>query len=149
MRKYHQGSFIPKNPKKYIGDSTNIVFRSSWELKFMKWCDSDDYILEWASEEICIPYYDNTTKAIRKYYPDFYMIKKNHINEVIKYIIEIKPKKQTMPPKTPKRKTKNWLYESVTYAKNQCKWNAAELFCKKNGLEFLIITENELYNYSK
>jgi hypothetical protein len=144
MRKYYQGIFKPKNPKKYIGNVNNIVYRSFWELKFMRWCDSDSNILEYGSEEIIIPYFDTTTEKVRRYFPDFYMKIRTSENVVEKYIIEIKPKKQTAPPKQPKRKTKNWLYESVTYEKNVCKWAAAEKFCEKNGFKFKIITEKEL-----
>lgn len=144
MRKYYQGLFTPKNPQKYIGDVNNIVYRSFWELKFMRWCDLDENILEYGSEEIVIPYFDVTTEKVRRYFPDFYMKIKTSQNTIEKYIVEIKPKKQTTAPKQPKRKTKNWLYESVTYEKNRCKWAAAELFCQKHGLKFKIVTEIEL-----
>jgi len=144
MRNYYQGLFTPKNPQKYIGDVNNIVYRSFWELKFMRWCDQDENILEYGSEEIPIPYFDKTTEKIRKYFPDFYIKIKNSQNIIEKYIIEIKPKKQTIPPKEPKRKTKNWLYESVTYQKNKCKWEAAILFCEKHGFKFKIINEDHL-----
>jgi hypothetical protein len=142
--KYYQGFFHPKNPEKYIGNPSNIVYRSSWELKFMKWCDNNPSILNYGSEEIYIPYYDPVKRKVRKYYPDFFVKVKESTGNIKKYIIEIKPKKQTQPPKTPKRKTKSYINEVYTYATNEAKWKAAVEFCKDHLIEFKIITEDEL-----
>lgn len=143
--RYHQGKFNPRNPKKYKGDYTNIIYRSSWELEFMRYCDRSENILEWGSEEIYIPYYDPTTKKVRKYFPDF-IIKVQESNGAIKkYIIEIKPKSQTIPPtRTPKKRNKTLINEALTYEKNKAKWRAAEEFCTDRMMGFKIITENEL-----
>jgi hypothetical protein len=142
--KYHQGFFHPKNPQKYVGDVNNIVYRSSWELKFIQWCDRNDNILNYGSEEIRIKYYDPVKQKVRTYFPDFIIKVKEHSGEIKKYIIEIKPKKQTMPPKPGKRKTKSYLHEVYTYATNEAKWKAASEFCKDNMIGFKIITEEEL-----
>jgi hypothetical protein len=143
--KYRQGFFHPKNPKKYKGNSQNIVYRSSWELKFMKWCDSNENILEYGSEEFCIPYRSPVDGRVHRYFPDFIIKVKEQTGEIKTYVIEVKPKKQTVQPKVPKRKTKSWLYEMKTYAVNQAKWKAAEEWCKDRLVEFKIITEDNLF----
>jgi hypothetical protein len=145
MKKFYQGKYTPANKEKYKGDSNNIIYRSSWEFRFMRYCDSNPNIIEWGSEEFFINYFDPTTNKVRRYFPDFFVKLKNKSGEIKKYIIEVKPKKQTIEPtKTPKRKTKNWINEILTYEKNKSKWKAATEFCKDNLMEFKIITEDEL-----
>ena len=142
--KYHQGRFHPQNPQKYKGDVNNIIYRSSWELKFMQWCDRNENIMEYGSEEFWIPYVSPVDNRVHRYFPDF-IIKVKESNEEIKtYVIEVKPKRQTVPPKQKSRVTKSYLYEVQTYAVNQSKWNAADEWCKDHRLEFKVITENEL-----
>ena len=148
--KYNQGFFHPKNPKKYKGNPNNIIYRSSWELKFMKWCDLNKNILEYGSEEFFIPYFDPTTNRVRRYFPDFIIKVREQSGEIKKYVIEVKPKRQTMPPvQTSKKRTRTYINEVKTYAVNQAKWKAAQEWCKDRMLEFKIITENELYGFSK
>ena len=142
--KYNQGRFHPQNPEKYKGNPENIIYRSSWELKFMKWCDRNSQIIEWGSEEFFIPYYDPTTKKVRKYYPDAYLKIKDNDGAIKKYIIEIKPYRQTQPPEPGKKKRKTLITEAVTYEKNRAKWRAAEEWCKDRMLEFMLLTEREL-----
>ena len=140
----YKGRYRPSNPKKYKGDSSNIIYRSLWERKFMVYCDNQTKILEWGSEEIVLPYRSPIDNKVHRYYPDFY-IKVRESNGKIKiYIIEIKPKKQTVEPKMKKRKTKGYIYEVYEYAKNQAKWKAAEEFCKDRMWEFKVLTEDEL-----
>ena len=142
--KYHQGRFHPQNPQKYKGDANNIIYRSSWELRFMQWCDKNENIMEYGSEEFWIPYVSPVDNRVHRYFPDF-IIKLKESNEDIKtYVIEVKPKRQTVPPKQKSRVTKSYLYEVQTYAVNQSKWNAADEWCKDRRLEFKVITENEL-----
>ena len=142
--KYHQGRFHPQNPQKYKGDVNNIIYRSSWELKFMQWCDRNENIMEYGSEEFWIPYVSPVDNRVHRYFPDF-IIKVKESNEEIKtYVIEVKPKIQTVPPKQKSRVTKSYLYEVQTYAVNQSKWNAADEWCKDRRLEFKVITESEL-----
>jgi hypothetical protein len=136
--------YKPSYPEKYIGNPNNIICRSSWERKFCRWCDLNENILAWGSEEIRIKYYDPVRKRVRTYYPDFIMKVKESTGEIKKYIVEIKPQRQTMPPKQKSKVTRSYLNEVYTYATNQAKWKAAEEFCKDNMLEFKIITENEL-----
>lgn len=139
-----KGKYSPKNIHKYRGDYRNIVYRSSWELKFMKYCDDKDYVLEWGSEEIVVPYRSPLDNRIHRYFVDFYVKIKDSNNNVTKYLIEIKPKKQTMEPKIPKRKTKSYIYEVTEYVKNQAKWNAAKEFCSDRQWKFMVLTEDNL-----
>ena len=119
--KYHQGRFHPQNPQKYKGDVNNIIYRSSWELKFMQWCDRNENIVEYGSEEFWIPYVSPVDNRVHRYFPDF-IIKVKESNEEIKtYVIEVKPKRQTVPPKQKARVTKSYLYEVQTYAVKQSK----------------------------
>jgi hypothetical protein len=143
--KYHQGKFHPRNPEKYKGDVNNIVYRSSWELKFMRYCDRKEDILEWGSEEFFIPYFDPTTERVRRYFPDFYMKIKESSGNIVRYIVEVKPKKQTIKPqRTVKKRNKTYINEVLTYEKNKAKWKAAEQFCEDRLIKFMIITEDEL-----
>ena len=136
--------FKPLHPSKYKGDPNNIICRSSWERKFCQWCDKNHSIIYWASEEIKIPYVSPKDNRVHQYFPDF-VIKVQEKNNIIKtYVVEVKPKKQTLPPKPRKRVTKSYLYECTTYAVNQAKWKAAGEFCKDNRIEFKIVTEDEL-----
>ena len=140
----YKGKFRPSIPKKYKGDYTNIIYRSLWELKFMKYCDSNQNILEWGSEEFFIPYTSPIDGKRHRYYPDFYIKVKESTGQVKKYVIEIKPKKQCLEPKPQKKKTKGYIYEVCEYAKNQAKWKAASEYCKDRMVEFKVLTENEL-----
>ena len=136
--------YKPVNPKKYQGNPNNIICRSSWERKFWQWADKKENVISWASEEINIPYVSPKDNRIHKYYPDFLIKVKESSNRIKTYVVEVKPKKQTLPPKKRKRITKSYIYECQTYAVNQAKWRAASEFCKDNRIEFKIITEDEL-----
>lgn len=142
--KYHQGRFHPQNPQKYKGDPNNIIYRSSWELRFMRYCDRNNAILEWGSEEFFIPYFDPTTRKVRRYFPDFIVKIKENTGSIKKYLIEVKPKNQTVPPVKGNKKSKTIITEALTYEKNVAKWKAAQEWCLDRGLEFKIITEREL-----
>lgn len=140
----YKGKFRPINYKKYKGDPTNIIYRSLWELRFMKWCDTNDNILEWKSEEFWIPYRSPLDNRIHRYFPDFYVKVKESNGSVKQYVIEVKPLRQVKEPKVQKRKTQKYITEVKEYAKNQAKWEAAREFCKDRMMEFKIITEKEL-----
>jgi hypothetical protein len=140
----YKGKYQPSFPKKYKGDPTNIVYRSLWERTFMKYCDTNENILEWFSEEICVPYRSPIDNKIHRYFPDFYIKVKESNGSIKKYIIEIKPKKQTIEPQVQKRKTKGYIYEVYEYAKNQAKWEAAKEWCADRGYEFKVLTEDDL-----
>lgn len=127
-----------------MGDVNNIIYRSSWELRFLQWCDRNDNILEYGSEEFFIPYYDPTTKKVRRYFPDAYVKIKEASGNIKKYVIEIKPERQTRPPVAGKKKIKTLINEAITYEKNVAKWKAAKEWCEDRKIEFKIITEREL-----
>ncbi len=140
----YKGKYKPSFPEKYSGDPTNIIYRSLWERLFMKYCDTNENILSWSSEEKVIPYRSPIDGKVHRYFPDF-LIKVREPNGTIKkYMIEIKPKKQTIPPTKPQRQTKRYISEVYEYAKNQAKWEAAREWCADRGYEFKIITESEL-----
>ena len=140
----YKGKYYPSYPKKYKGDPTNIIYRSLWERKFMVYCDKNERILEWGSEEIVLPYISPIDNKVHRYFPDFYIKVQENTGRIKRYLIEVKPLKQTMKPKKPKRQTKNYLREVYEYAKNQAKWKAATEYCEDRMWEFKVMTENEL-----
>jgi hypothetical protein len=139
----YKGWFKPKNPQKYKGDAKNIIYRSNWELRVMKHLDENPAILWWASEELPIPYVSPIDNKVHRYFPDFIIRTTRKDGSEQTSILEVKPHKQTMMP-TQKRKTQRYLAEVATYAVNQSKWKAADLFCKEHGWQFKIITEKDL-----
>ena len=140
----YKGKYKPLRPYKYKGDPTKIIYRSLWERKFMQYCDDNMNILEWGSEEMYVWYKSPIDNRAHRYFPDFYIKVKENTGQIKRYIIEIKPKKQTIAPKVQKKKTKGYVYEVYEYARNQAKWKAAEEFCKDRRWEFKVLTENEL-----
>lgn len=140
---FKQGRYTPKNISKYIGDPSKVVYRSSWELRMHQFLDQNQSILKWCSECIAIKYLKPTDKKIHRYYPDYYVVYKNKKGEIVKQILEVKPASQTR--RTRKKNPKQRLYEEVTYAINVAKWASAQQFCKKHGITFRLITENELF----
>ena len=140
----YKGRYNPVNPKKYKGNPQNIIYRSLWERKFMVYCDTNDKVLEWGSEEIIIPYISPWDGKVHRYFPDFYIKVKQSSGNLKKFIIEVKPKKQTRPPKPVERKTKRWIKEVRTFGINEAKWKHATKWCKDNDMEFKILTEEEL-----
>lgn len=146
----YKGKFKPKNPVKYTGNPTNIIYRSSWELKLMVLLDNHPNVLRWGSEEIAIPYESPIDGRIHRYFPDFFVEQINKDGKKEKLLIEVKPMYQTQPPDqsnklTPKGMiSKKYLNEVMTYGVNQAKWKAASEMCKDRGWKFQIMTENEL-----
>ena len=140
----YKGRYNPVNPNKYKGNPQNIIYRSLWERKFMVYCDTNDKVLEWGSEEIIIPYISPWDGKKHRYFPDFYIKVKQSSGNIKKFIIEVKPKKQTRPPKPVVRKTKRWINEVRTFGINEAKWKHATKWCKDNDMEFKILTEEEL-----
>ena len=145
MAKY-QGYFKPKNPQKYKGDPTNIVYRSRWELLVMSRFDSDMNVIWWSSEETIIPYRSPIDNRIHRYFVDFTARVNRADGGTKTVLIEVKPFKQTQPPiiSESKRKSKKYINEVVIWGVNSAKWKAAREFCKTRGWEFKIVTENEL-----
>lgn len=144
MANYYQGRFKPKNPSKYMGDPTNIIYRSGWELKLMRFLDQHPNVLQWGSEELIIPYRSPIDGKIHRYFTDFVVkqINSDGIKETI--VIEVKPKSQTVPPEKKTKITKRYINEVKTWGVNQAKWAAAEEFCKDRGWKFQIMHEEHL-----
>ena len=140
----YRGKYYPSFPRKYKGDPTNIIYRSLWERKFMVYCDKNTKILEWGSEEIALPYISPHDSRVHRYFPDFYIKVQENTGKIKRYLIEVKPKKQTKPPAKPKRQTKGYIREAFEYARNQAKWKAAREYCADRMWEFKVITEKEL-----
>ena len=140
----YKGKYYPSFPRKYKGDPTNIIYRSLWERKFMVYCDKNAKILEWGSEEIALPYISPHDSRVHRYFPDFYIKVQENTGKIKRYLIEVKPKKQTKPPAKPKRQTKGYIREAFEYARNQAKWKAAREYCADRMWEFKVITEQEL-----
>jgi len=140
---YRQGRYIPKNPSKYIGDITKIRYMSSWEYEMHKFLDNNPNVIEWASEEIAIPYLKPTDNKIHKYYVDYYVKYIDKHGNIKTELIEVKPAKQTKLSRS--KKTATQLHENITFAINVAKWKAAQEFAQKKGWMFRIITENQLF----
>lgn len=143
-RHTHKGRYQVRNVGKYIGDATQVYYRSMWELKFMKWCDYNSAVLEWGSEEVVIPYLSPLDNRIHRYFVDFFIKIQQPNGAVKRYLIEIKPQKFTAPPKRPAKQTRRYIEEVKTYAVNQAKWQQAEKFCENNDWKFLVLTEHHL-----
>jgi hypothetical protein len=142
--RYLQGKYKVRNVEKYMGDPTNVIYRSSWELKFLNWCDNNPSVVSFSSEEIVIPYKSPVDGKYHRYFVDF-MIKIRTKDDITKtYLVEIKPKKQTMPPEQKQRITKQYITEVVTWGINQAKWKAAAEYCLDRGWEFKILSEKDL-----
>jgi hypothetical protein len=140
----YSGRFFPKNPKKYVGDVTNIWYRSLWERKTMDWFDLNENVLEWSSEELVIPYLSPIDNKYHRYFPDFVAKIRTKNNLTQRFVIEVKPEKQTKPPQKANRATKRIINEIATWGINEAKWKAAREFCEDRGWNFKIITEKEL-----
>ena len=136
----YSGRYPVGNPQKYDGDSTKVYYRSLWERQVFKWCESNPQVLRWSSEETVIPYKCKTDNRVHRYFVDV----KIKLETGETYLIEIKPKKETIAPKKPARQTKKYVNEVMTYVKNQSKWEAAEEYCMQRGWKFVVWTEDTL-----
>ncbi len=145
MAKY-QGYFKPRNPQKYKGDPTNIIYRSRWELIVMNRFDIDPNVIWWSSEETIIPYRSPVDNRIHRYYVDFTARLNKPDGGTRTVLIEVKPYKQTQQPviTESKKKSRKYINEVMTWGVNSAKWKAARAYCKDRGFEFMIMTEHEL-----
>jgi hypothetical protein len=142
----YKGKFKPRNPQKYKGDPTNIIYRSRWELLLMSKFDEHPDVIQWSSEEEKIPYRSPLDGKIHTYYPDFWVKKINASDrKTVEVLVEVKPYAQTMEPKPVQGKpTKRMLNEIATWAVNSAKWRSARVYCSNKKWDFEIITEKEL-----
>ena len=139
MSRWANGTYVLKNPAKYVGKGTPR-YRSGWEHAFFRFCDNNDAVLEWASESIVIPYRNPVTGKQSIYVPDILMTYRTRNNQVRAELIEIKPKKQSVIEE--KMSSRDRAVVAVNYAK----WHAATLWAKKNGLLFRVITEQDMFS---
>ena len=141
----YKGIFRPQNPQKYTGDPSNIIYRSRWELVLMGHLDKHPDVLQWGSEEIIIPYRSPIDNRVHRYFPDFYVKKRNASDgRISEMLIEVKPKAQTKPPALQQKPNKRYLTEVKTWGINSAKWEAARRYCQSRAMEFVIITEDDL-----
>ena len=146
----YKGKFKPKNRTKYKGDPNAIIYRSLWELRFMRYLDTTSSILKWSSEEVVIPYRSPIDGRRHRYFPDFWIKVKTSDGFVKESLIEIKPKAQCSPPKGPpkdNRKKRRYIREVKTWGVNEAKWKAATAYCKDRNWKFQILTEDNLTKY--
>lgn len=137
----YKGKFTQfKNPGKYVGDIEKVTYRSLWERNTMIWLDENPNVKEWASEEMFFPYEHPVYGRRARYFPDFYV----KMTDGTIRIIEVKPKKETVKPVQPKRKTKRYINEVATWLVNQEKWKEARYHCSQNNMTFEIWTEETL-----
>lgn len=144
-KNYKQGKFKPKNPQKYNGDPTNIVYRSSYELKMFHYCDLTENIISYQSEEFWVPYVSPVDKKVHRYFPDMKLKYKDKDGNIRIVVVEIKPAKDLKePPTNPPNRTKSWAYAVKSWVVNQAKWEACREYCKDRNWEFRIFTEKDL-----
>jgi hypothetical protein len=140
----YKGKFRPKYPEKYRGNPTNIIYRSLWELRFMRHLDQHPGVIQWASEEVIIPYVSPLDNKIHRYFPDFWVKTKGSDGQINTLLIEIKPLKQTKAPIKPDKVSRRYISEVRTYGVNTAKWKAAIQFCEDRKWQFKVLTEKEL-----
>lgn len=139
--RFKQGVYKPQYGDKFIGEYA--IYRSGLELKFMKFCDNNPNIIQWGSENVIVPYRSPVDNKMHRYFVDNFVVIKEG-QEIKRYLVEVKPSGQTMPPTTKYRKKSNLVYEQVQWTVNQAKWSAAKEYSKRKGYDFIIITEKEL-----
>jgi hypothetical protein len=147
----YSGRFRPKNPAKYKGDHTKIIYRSMWEFHFFRQMDEHQDVIWWQSEEVIVPYRSPIDGRMHRYFPDVIVHMKDHTGQIVTKMVEIKPYKQTLPPDPKNRnKTKTgrisrrYLNEVKTFGVNEAKWKAAKSYCADRGWDWVIMTEKEL-----
>ena len=140
MSRFAQGKLEITNPEKYVGKKTP-TYRSSWEFAFMRFCDTHPSIQKWASEAISIPYRDPLTNRNTIYVPDFFIQYVDKSGKMLVELIEVKPRNQTTLESVGKSK-----YNQAQFVKNQAKWQAANTWCKRQGIRFRILTEGDLFH---
>lgn len=146
---FNQGYYNPQFPEKYAGKPP-IIYRSSWERKFMIWCDMNDKVITWASEPVEIKYWSRQDNKPHLYYPDFYFKQKKQDGSTKEYLVEIKPKAQIQKPQPPKKNSrkalKSYKFLAEQYVKNMDKYNAAKTYCEGRNWNFIVLTEDTILN---
>lgn len=131
------------HPEKYVGDPTNVIYRSGMELQVFRYMDINRNVRKWSSETVTVPYFDESTNKNRTYFVDLYFEFVSPSGQVKRAIVEVKPHKQTLPPV--KKGRKDYYQKAMCeYKKNCCKWKSARAYAARNGMEFFILTEREI-----
>ena len=144
-RKRYKGKYKVKYPQKYIGDSTNVIYRSLMELNFMKWCERSEKVLKWNSEEVVIPYISPMDKKRHRYFPDFLIqTNKGWTLIEVKPLVQTKPPKKILIEKVTLKKKRRYVKAVKTWLVNEAKWNAAKKVCEVNGWKWSIMSEKHL-----
>jgi hypothetical protein len=149
----YKGKYTPTNTSKYRGDSTNIIYRSLLERRFMVYCDTNATVKWWASEELYIPYVSPIDGKWHRYFVDFVIgiSDANGVEQTI--MVEIKPYRQCKAPKVRifegkvdrrKRDYRDYVRSVKDWGINSAKWAAANQYCKERGWVFKIITDKDL-----
>lgn len=143
----YKGRYSPRRPEKYRGDPENCFYRSSWERRFMTFCDENDSVIEWSSEEIIVPYTSPIDGRRHRYFVDFWVRLRKPDGTIEEALVEVKPKKQTVPPSQPKSKriARSKLTEIRNWIVNSAKWSAARDFCEDRGWSFKVLTEEDIF----
>ena len=141
----YSGRFSPKNTNKYLGDPTNIWYRSLWERRVMVHLDENPSVIGWSNEEIVIPYRSPIDGRVHRYFPDFWVRMQASDGSINTVIIEIKPFRETKIPQRPEKLTRKFINEARTYSVNAAKWKAAQEYCLDRGWEFQIMTESDIF----
>jgi hypothetical protein len=140
MSRFAQGKYQIQNPEKYVGNKAP-TYRSSWELTFMRTCDTHPAIQKWASEAISIPYRCPITGKNTIYVPDFFIQYIDKDGKMFVELIEIKPQNQTLREKVGKNKN-----NQIQYLRNVAKWRAAQAWCKSQGIKFRVVNEQDIFH---
>lgn len=143
----YKGRFSPLNPSKYKGNPSNIIYRSGLELTLMSYFDKHPHVLSWSSEEVIIPYRSPLDSRIHRYFPDFWIKRKDIHNSIDQIIVEVKPLSQTRPPDRKSKATPRYINEVKNWGINNAKWEAAKTYCDDKGWKFQILTEKEINGY--
>ena len=140
MGRFAQGRFEMKNPEKYVGKKTPLA-RSSWEFVFMRMLDEHPGVQNWASESIQIPYRDPLTGKSTIYVPDFFVVYVDKNGSKHAEVVEVKPANQTLREKVGKS-----IARQQEYIKNMAKWEAANAWCKQQGIKFRVVNEGDIFH---
>ena len=144
--KIQQGYYSCRHPEKYVGDRSKIVFRSSWEFKFLRWCDNTQSVKRFSSEPISIPYLCPVDRKVHQYFVDFWIEMQDEAGNFSRWLIEVKPERHLIIPEEPKRQTivsmTNHINQVKRVLKNLAKFQAARNFAKMQNMKFGVLRLN-------
>lgn len=147
---FRQGYFKPQNPQKYIGDPSKIIYRSMWEKRFATYCDTNENVIAWSSENVQVPYLNPVDQVVKPYNLDFYLKVRQADGTEKQFIAEVKPSKKLLKPELPttrvnEKRLNAHIEQMKEYAVNMYKFEAAKRWAKARGWEFILVTEKFLF----